>query len=135
MVIETTGRPENFQRALEIAEEVNVKTIPPLDGGIVWLPEPYDEPFMFVLSLKGGTSIRHPWWTTESSTLTRTAHEFIRLGYMKADKVVSHDFPLDKTKIRRPCSHYKISLFYPFLIMNIKTIVESPSVVNYNRDS
>ena len=98
VIMETSGRTVNFQRALEIAAEGNVKTIPPTDGGVIWLPEPYDEPFPFIMSLKGGTSIRHPWGTIESPTLNRAALEFIRAGYMRADKVVSHVFPLEKTK-------------------------------------
>jgi threonine dehydrogenase-like Zn-dependent dehydrogenase len=99
VVIECTGSPANFLRAVQIAAEGNVKTMPPLNGGTVWLPEPYDEPVTFTGSLlKGGAAIRHPWGTIESSTLTRAAFNFIKDGHLTGDMVVSHVFPLDKTK-------------------------------------
>lgn len=60
VIIETTGASVNFQRALQIASEGNVKTIPPLDGGVIWVSEPFDEPFPFIVSLKGGPPFAIP---------------------------------------------------------------------------
>jgi len=98
VVIDTSARPYNFQKALEIVAEGNVKTIPPLDGGTVWLAQSYDEPFLYSGGLKGGAAIRQPWGTIEGFTLYKPTVEFIRSGGIKADQVVTHVFPIEKTK-------------------------------------
>jgi L-iditol 2-dehydrogenase len=99
VVMETTGVPVSFKQALGVVAEGNVKTIPVCRGGTVWLPQPYEEPVTFSGSLlKGGSAIRHPWGTIEGFTLYKPTVEFMRKGGIPANKVVTHVYPLEKTR-------------------------------------
>jgi len=100
VVIETDGRPANFQRAIDMIRR----------HGTFWIAAPYKEGFMFNPSLhrpempgsnlygKSGMSIRNPWGTLGDGPLHVRAMEFIRSGAITADKVVSHVFPLSNIK-------------------------------------
>ncbi len=99
VIIESTGRPECFHQALKMLAEGNVKTTPVARGGTLWLPQPYEAPVTFSGSLlKGGAAIRHPWGTIEGFTLYKPTVEYMATGKIPASKVVTHVFPLEKTK-------------------------------------
>ena len=94
-VIETTGKPDMYEKAVSVLAEGNVKTTPPLVGGILWTTQALEEPYMFK-RLKGGTSISHPWGTIEGWSLFHETLRFIQAGNIRAEQVISHVYPLEK---------------------------------------
>jgi len=99
VVMETNGKPENFQQAREVVAEGNVKTTPIDKGGTIWLPQPYEETVSFDGSLlPGGAAIRHPWGTIEGFTLYKATVDYMKAGEVPSDKLVTDVFPLEKTK-------------------------------------
>ena len=104
VVIETAGRPVNFQQAIDVVRPGRP------DGGTVWLVQPYDAPFLFNPSLqrpelpsssitgKSGISIRNPWGTLGNGEMHVQSMRFIQTGRITADKVVTHIYPLEKIK-------------------------------------
>jgi L-iditol 2-dehydrogenase len=99
VIFETSGRGTDFNLARKIVAEGNVKTTPVDKGGVIWVSQQYEEPVTFTGGLlKGGSAMRHPWGTLEGFTLYRPTVEFMRTGKVPADKVVTHVFPLEKTK-------------------------------------